>query len=244
MPETYKTKTQWGALGMRLKPNAKAIANFYSSYHNEEWSLYSSRSVEPKRKVTKATDLIVPEILTVDMVLEALYILNKNVKNLSTKAAKEADYNLKSKTIAKLVSEGKHIKTEKHFAGPYNDYSREYIIAAHYRGENGEMDEEAYYCAIEHAHEDERGRPYIEGETKQVYDLLDCVYFNGYSFHTPIIFRTSMFRGEPVNAEWLDKNSYVKLTDDQFVATRKKVTNVRLARKILNKYNENNNTPN
>jgi hypothetical protein len=218
VPKTYKTKTQWSTAGYKLKPNAKPVANYYSNYHHDYYELYGNRSVTQKR-AKYIMPPIVPETIDLDTILEALYIINKNVKNIQNK---DGDYRLKDKVINKLVAENKHIKIEKHYAGPYLHEDRHYIIRSHYNDD----DEYEQYMAM--AYLDEHERPYISTGDTKVYDLFNCYYFpNNYSFHVPISFRTSN----------IDLNEYLPLIEDtQFISKRKKVSNVKISRQILKEF--------
>ncbi len=119
VPDQYKTKTQWGKEGMKLREDAEPAAYVYVKGPNEHFELYLQEAVEPKQKQRPAIALA----LTPENIGAALYEINKAAKRRrdsarnayenrrhamasTRKAEKEAFYQLKDDVIDKAAEMG------------------------------------------------------------------------------------------------------------------------------------------
>ena len=116
-------------------------------------------------------------------------------------------------------------KIEKHYAGPYQYGERNYHI--NFINDNEDDDCNFDENDVEY---NPRGRPFTV-QYVDAFDLFECVYVGGYSFHRPIKFHTTKLP---------DNENYIKITEDQFVAERKTgLKNIRQSRLILEEYLKN-----
>lgn len=230
VPRELKTQTQWKCMGCKVKKEATPSALFCGMYQRT----YGLYPITDTAKIRKIKPVVIPETLTYPMILEALYVINKNVKNISKKETQSTLYKLKESVITRLISENQLVKKEWHRAGPYDNEDREYIIRSNYESED------EYFEALKFSTLDEKERPYISGGVRQCYDLFVCHYFeNDYSFHTPIQFRVSKF---PLTLSHklppLPLESFLPLVEEGHFKSERKcgLKNITLSKKILEKY--------
>lgn len=131
VPESYKTKTQWGEAGMKLQEIVEPSAYVYINGRNEHYELYVEDAMTPKKTIRAGKALP----MTPDNIGAALFEINKAAKRRrdaastarrkrrhgaagAQKAAKEDLYDLKDRVLEKAHADGwaqlvgYHVKTD------------------------------------------------------------------------------------------------------------------------------------
>ena len=213
-----KNISEWKRAGYRPKSGEKPLRTESKRFYRiglVEVKYFSQNQVVP---IKKRPEITFDEPLTLDSVLDALWTVNKNVKNIQCKV----DYRLKDRVLKKLEPLAERV--ELHYA---EHPGRKYILRRNYVRDEYDFDGmERYEEACATAERDERDRPYHP--TGTVYDVFKAYYFSGgYSFHVSLRFNSLK---KPQDA--------TLLTDlgERFVSPRKRVKHITRARLILDKF--------
>ena len=213
VPENLKTQTQIGKLGLKLTADAHPEAIFDSRKYGQYY-LYSATNKAIVITKIKRKEIVKREAFSLIEIVDCLYVLNKNVKNLKNK---NEDYSLKDRVLSRIKDRAD--KIELHYA-ENSSGSIKYIL----RGDFEDQDE--YEYELIDCDRDSKGRPceIIDGKT---YDTYTCFYFGEYSFHAPIEF----------GSKQKPSDEFKLIGDgDSFVSTRKIVKNVKQARENLKQF--------